>query len=384
MRSTLRLELSSARDSSYDIGSDDIGSYDIVLEPNLRFKLAEYIPETTVALISDNHVNQFYGDEVKTALTHAGKTVHHHVVAAGEGSKSLETYGNLLRALIRDGIDRRSAVLALGGGVVGDLAGFVAASLLRGVAFYQCPTSLLAMVDSSIGGKTGINVPEGKNLVGAFWQPKAVLVDVEVLRTLPEKTFREGSVELFKHGLLADEGLADAFRDPRFAPAGSSDYWLEQLPRAMQVKVDIVSQDETERGVRAYLNLGHTLGHALETHSHAHAGAGNVPLSHGEAVAYGLLFMAKLSAQRGYQDETTRVLEFLAWLKPKPLHSSLTIDNFDVLQGYLQKDKKVNAKKIRWVLLEHIGSPLLVDDVQDAELEQAWRYLVNDAQGISI
>lgn len=372
--SVLRLELSSSGGSSYDI----------VLEPHLRHKLAKYIPETTVALISDNHVNQFYGDEVARALTQAGKTVHHHVVAAGETSKSLETYGNLLRALIRNGIDRGSAVLALGGGVVGDLAGFVAASLLRGLAFYQCPTSLLAMVDSSIGGKTGINVPEGKNLLGAFWQPNAVLVDVEVLRTLPEKTFREGAVELFKHGLLADEALADAFRDPRFAPDGGSDYWLEQLPRAMQVKADIVSQDETERGVRAYLNLGHTLGHALEAHSHAYAGAGNVPLSHGEAVGYGLLFMAKLAAQRGYADETGRVLEFLAWLNPKPLHDGLTVDNFNVLQGYLQKDKKVSAQKIRWVLLEHIGSPVLVDDVQAAELERAWRYLLNYAQGIPV
>ena len=370
----LRLELSASRDSSYDI----------VLEPNLRHKLAKYIPETTVALISDNHVDQFYGDEVARTLEQAGKTVHRHVVAAGEASKSLETYGNLLRVLIRGGIDRRSAVIALGGGVVGDLAGFVAASVLRGVAFYQCPTSLLAMVDSSIGGKTGINIPEGKNLLGAFWQPNAVLVDVEVLRTLPEKTFREGAVELFKHGLLADEGLADAFRNPRFAPDGGSEYWLEQLPRAMQVKADIVSQDETERGVRAYLNLGHTLGHALEAHSHAYAGAGNVPLSHGEAVGYGLLFMAKLAAQRGYKDETTRVLEFLAWLKPKPLHDNLTVDNFHVLQGYLQKDKKVSAQKIRWVLLEHIGSPVLVDDVQETELESAWRYLLNYAQGIYV
>lgn len=371
VRSVLRLELPTTR-------------YDIVLEPHLRLKLAEYIPETTVALISDNHINQFYGDEVARALTQAGKTVHHHVIPAGETSKSLEVYGDLLRVLIRDGIDRGSAVLALGGGVVGDLAGFVAASLLRGVAFYQCPTSLLAMVDSSIGGKTGINVPEGKNLVGAFWQPNAVLVDVEVLRTLPEKTFREGAVELFKHGLLADEALADAFRDPRFAPEGGSDYWLEQLPRAMQVKADIVSQDETERGVRAYLNLGHTLGHALEAHSYAHAGAGNVPLSHGEAVGYGLLFMAKLSAQRGYADETGRVLEFLAWLNPKPLHDSLTVDNFAVLQAYLQKDKKVMSQKIRWVLLEHIGAPLLAGDVQDAELESAWRYLLNYARGISV
>ncbi len=371
VRSVLRLELPTT-------------SYDIVLEPHLRLKLAEYIPETTVALISDNHINQFYGDEVARALTQAGKTVHHHVIPAGETSKSLEVYGDLLRVLIRDGIDRGSAVLALGGGVVGDLAGFVAASLLRGVAFYQCPTSLLAMVDSSIGGKTGINVPEGKNLVGAFWQPNAVLVDVEVLRTLPEKTFREGAVELFKHGLLTDEALADAFRDPRFAPEGGSDYWLEQLPRAMQVKADIVSQDETERGVRAYLNLGHTLGHALEAHSHAHAGAGNVPLSHGEAVGYGLLFMAKLSAQRGYADETGRVLEFLAWLNPKPLHDSLTVDNFAVLQAYLQKDKKVMSQKIRWVLLEHIGAPVLAGDVQDAELESAWRYLLNYARGIPV
>jgi 3-dehydroquinate synthase len=370
LRAVLRLELSSA--------------YDIVLEPNLRTKFAAHIPETTVALISDSNVNQIYGDEVAASLVQAGKTVHRHVVLAGEASKSLATYGELVRALIRAGVDRRSAVIALGGGVVGDLAGFAAASLLRGMAFYQCPTSLLAMVDSSIGGKTGINLPEGKNLLGAFWQPNAVLVDVEVLRTLPAKTFREGAVELFKHGLLADEGLADAFRDSRFVPDGGSEYWLEQLPRAMQVKADIVSQDETERGVRAFLNLGHTLGHALEAHSHAHATAQSVPLSHGEAVAYGLVFAAKLSAQRGYADELQRVLEFLAWLKPKPLHASLTADNFEVLRGYLQKDKKVASQTLRWVLLEKIGQPLLADDVLEVELESAWRYLLKYGQGIPV
>lgn len=356
-------------------------SYPIIFAEGLYQQLADYIPETTIALITDEQVAHYHAEPVVTALTSAGKTVHTYTVPAGEVSKSLATYGSLLSAMLQDGLDRRSAVLALGGGVVGDLAGFVAASFMRGIAVYQCPTSLLAMVDSSVGGKTGINTPEGKNLVGAFWQPKSVLVDVNALRTLPEKTFREGAVELFKHGLLADETLATAFKDPRFTPTGEAEYWLELLPQAVRVKADIVMQDETEQGVRAFLNLGHTLGHALESHSHAHTEAGYAPLSHGEAVAYGLVFAAKLSAGRGYVDETARCLEFLRWLKPKPLHDSLIKESFGDLASYLYKDKKAYAKRLRWVLLEATGKPMITDDVSQAQLQAAWEYVLTNTQG---
>jgi 3-dehydroquinate synthase len=359
-------------------------SYPIIFASGLYQDLANYISETTVALITDEHIAHHYAEPVVAALTSAGKTVHTYAVPAGEASKSLTTYGSLLSAMLQDGLGRQSAVLALGGGVVGDLAGFVAASFMRGIAVYQCPTSLLAMVDSSVGGKTGINTAEGKNLVGAFWQPKAVLVDINALKTLPETTFREGAVELFKHGLLTDETLATAFKDPRFTPTGEVEYWLELLPRAVRVKVDIVRQDETEQGVRAFLNLGHTLGHALEAHSHAHTEVGYVPFSHGEAVAYGLVFAAKLSAQRGYADETMRCLEFLRWLNPKPLHDNLTSETFNQLSNYLYNDKKAHDKQLRWVLLEAVGRPVIVADIHQTELQAAWRYLLANTQGLPV
>ncbi|MEM7736594.1 MAG: 3-dehydroquinate synthase [Deinococcota bacterium] len=372
------------RQLNLELPPKDGPTYPIIFADGLYQHLAEHITETTIALITDEHIAHYHAELVVAALASAGKTLHTYTVPAGEASKSLTTYGSLLSAMLQDGLDRHSAVLALGGGVVGDLAGFVAASFMRGIEVYQCPTSLLAMVDSSVGGKTGVNTPEGKNLVGAFWQPKAVLVDVNALRTLPDHTFREGAVELFKHGLLADETLATAFKDPRFTPMGETEYWLELLPRAVRVKADIVMEDETEQGVRAFLNLGHTLGHALESYSHAHTEVGYAPLSHGEAVAYGLVFAAKLSAQRGYADETRRCLEFLQWLKPKPLHDSLTNETFDQLSSYLYNDKKAHDKQLRWILLEAVGKPIIVDDIHQTELQAAWRYLLANTQGLPV
>lgn len=338
--------------------------------------VAEVVTEQHVALVSDEQVAAHYADRVARALTDAGKRCTRFVVAPGEPSKSLATFGRLLSEMVEAGFDRGGAVLALGGGVVGDLAGYVAASYMRGIAFYQCPTSLLAMVDASVGGKTGINLSEGKNLVGAFWQPRTVVIDVDTLRTLPEAEFRQGTVELYKHGLLADASILDQVPGPDYRQDAPSDVLVDLIGRSVRVKADIVAADEREQGQRAFLNLGHTLAHALEAHSHQH---GSSPLPHGDAVAYGLLFVAHIAAARGYTDETDRIRDFVRWVSPRPLD----VPDFSHLLPYLARDKKHVGGAQRWVLLERIGKPTLVSDLREDELRRAWTALVAETETVS-
>ncbi len=338
--------------------------YPVSIGPDLKEAVAETVTATRLALISDAGVAPLHAGALEAALSAAGKEVTRYVVDPGEGSKSLAAFESLLRKLVRDGFDRKAAVLALGGGVVGDLAGFVAASFMRGVDFYNLPTSLLAMVDASVGGKTGVNLPEGKNLVGAFWQPRAVFIDVGYLKTLPEREFKQGAVELFKHGLLEDKDILAAMDHPDFGPHGEPGFLTEVIGRSVAVKARIVAGDEREHGKRAFLNLGHSLAHALEARS-------DHTIAHGDAVAYGLVFAAKLAALRGMADETARTLAFLRWLEPFPLAGIA----FSELEPYLARDKKVAAGKLRWVLLERLGEPLLVDDISPGELKAAWAFL---------
>jgi 3-dehydroquinate synthase len=248
--------------------------------------------------------------------------------------------------------------------VVGDLAGFVAATYMRGVSFYQAPTSLLAMVDASVGGKTAVDLPAGKNLVGAFWQPRAVVADVATLATLPAREFRQGTVELFKHGLLADASLLSTFS------AG----WSQELPaelladavaRSVAVKAKVVAADEREAGPRAHLNLGHTLAHALEA-------ASQQRLAHGDAVAYGLVYAALLARRRGYSDHTAAVYELFNWVAPGPL----PLAPFSQLYAYMSVDKKVAQGRVRYVLLRDVGDPLVVSDLTYAELERTYQELL--------
>ena len=337
--------------------------YPVVVEAGVLARAGDYVRAPRVALVSDEQVAPLYAETVKGSLEQTGSRAFLYTVPASEDSKSLTTLETLLRNLARDGFTREDAVLALGGGVVSDLAGFVAASYMRGVAFYTASTTLLGMVDAAVGGKTGVNLPEGKNLVGAFWQPKAVLMDVSVLATLPEREFRGGAVELFKHGLLADPALLGDATDPRFRRDGPADFLAAAVARSVRVKAEIVAEDEREGGRRAFLNLGHTLAHALEAHTHHR-------LSHGDAVAYGLLFAARLAAARGYADETERVGRFVHWAEPKPLPDI----PLEPLLPYIARDKKHGARQ-RWVLLKRVGEPVLVDDVSPDELRAAWAYL---------
>ena len=342
-------------------------TYPVKIAAGLLERVADFVEAQHIALISDTNVAPLYAERVEQSLRTSGKTVQRYVVPPSEPSKSTSMFETLLSKMIRDGFTRKGAVVALGGGVVSDLAGFVAASFMRGIDFIICPTSLLAMVDASVGGKTGINLPEGKNLVGAFWQPKTVLIDVATLQTLPEQEFKGGAVELFKHGLLAEPSILTDMAKGEFRRDGPSDFLVDLIERSVQVKADIVAQDEREGGARAHLNLGHTLAHALEAHSKHH-------LTHGEAVAYGLLYAAKLAELRGWQGGLEEVRAFLSWVAPKPLPAT----SLEELKPYIERDKK-KLDRVRWVLLEHAPPPRLADDGSDDHLSRAWDYLQETA-----
>lgn len=288
-------------------------------------------------------------------------------VVSGESGKTLDEVGRLLSELAQGGLSRAGAVIGLGGGATTDVAGFVAASYLRGVAYYSVPTTLLGMVDAAVGGKTGVNLPEGKNLVGAFWPPKSVWCDTETLDTLPLRDFRSGAAEIFKHGLLARPELLDEVL-PSQRSAGGLTHFSENLAQvvrsAVEVKAEVVTRDPTEQGERAFLNLGHTLAHALESHTR-----GKLP--HGEAVGYGLHFAALLSEAHGASDLSRYTRAFLAWQNPEPLPRL----QLDTLWPYITRDKKADIFGPRWVLLRGLGQPYLEHLPYDlvAEVFGQWR-----------
>jgi 3-dehydroquinate synthase len=322
---------------------------------------------THVFVLSDEAVGPLHGAAVAAGLAPFGCPVTVHLVPAGERSKSLSGYGAVLAAMADAGLDRSSLLVALGGGVVGDLGGFAAATYMRGIPVVQAPTSLLAMVDASVGGKTGINLDHGKNLVGAFWQPLAVIADVATLRSLPARERRYGAVELYKAGLLADAAILEAFgTGSAFGAAvdGGGPLLVELIARAIRVKADVVAADPHEHGARATLNLGHTLGHALESLS-GHA------LGHGEAVAYGLLGAAELGARRGLLDWRDQARRLLRWVSPRAL-PDVTLE---ALVARLDRDKKRVAGRRRFVLLAAIGQPIVVDDVSDVDIAHALQAL---------
>ena len=272
--------------------------YDIQIERGLLRRAGELVRGVTnagtVMLVSDDSVWPLYGETVQKSLVDAGFSVCRFVFPHGESSKCAKTYLALLDALCENRLTRADAALALGGGVVGDLTGFVASTYLRGIGFIQIPTTLLAMVDSSVGGKTAIDLPAGKNLAGTFYQPWLVLCDPDCLTTLPEEIFRDGCAEVIKYAVL---GNAPFFDDLR---AGSAHAQLEHIiETCVTMKRDIVAQDEFDRGQRQLLNLGHTFGHGIEACS-------GFAVSHGSAVAIGMAMMVRAAAAFGLCTEKTR------------------------------------------------------------------------------
>ncbi|WP_018289879.1 3-dehydroquinate synthase [Verrucomicrobium sp. 3C] len=320
---------------------------------------------TRIALVADAALRS-YAEEVQASLAKAGFDSVILWVPPGEGSKSLSQLGLLLEKLAESRIDRKGALLALGGGVVGDLAGFAASIFLRGIALFQLPTTLLAMVDSSVGGKTGVNLPQGKNLVGTFYQPRAILADLQALSTLPEREIRAGLAEVIKYGMIADPALLSTLDK-------STLDWQAIVRRSVEIKAAVVAEDEREMtGRRAVLNFGHTAGHALE------AALGYRTLVHGEAVALGMR-VATLLSQRlcGLPESAGALLDRL--LVHHGLPRTAEAVPLDRLREALLVDKKREQEANRWVLLRALGDPALVDVPED-EIERALALIVDRSE----
>lgn len=325
------------------------------------------------AVISDERVAELYAPKVMQTLRAAHVQAELLTFPPGEEQKSLATASRLYDRLIAGRFDRGTTIVALGGGVVGDLAGFVAATYLRGVPWVQLPTTLLAQVDSSVGGKTGVNHPLGKNLIGAFHQPRFVLIDPKVLETLPQREFHAGLGEVVKYALIQDERLFSILeRELERLLAQDQDHDQELLEEVIaaccRIKAEIVARDEREADLRRVLNFGHTIGHALE------AATDYRKLRHGEAVLWGMRAAIWLSLDRGLlpKSEYERIGGLLLRLPRPPLPQ---IEPREVLE-LTHQDKKVLGGRINFVFLEGIGRPLISDDVTDEELLAAISYIL--------
>lgn len=347
-------------------------AYDVVVEAGLLGRTGELLADSAlksrrVAVISDETVAAFHAETLLESLTSAGFRPTLHTIPAGEASKSMTAAEALCRAMIREGHDRRSLVVALGGGVVGDLAGFVAAIFYRGIPFVQIPTTIVAQVDSSVGGKTGVNVCEGKNLLGCFHQPSLVLVDPETLRTLPGREFREGFAEAIKHAAIRDAAMLDelAALDPE-----SRDVSADLLARNIAIKARIVEADEHEtKGLRALLNFGHTIGHGIE------AAVPYGEMLHGEAISLGLRAALFLSERHARLDPAASA-KILALLGKFGL--PLVLDPHiatETVMDRLARDKKFSAGAIRFVLTDAPGGAFVSADVSPADLQDAIAHL---------
>lgn len=328
------------------------GDYDILIEAGVLKNIAAYARAWgKCAVVTNTTIAPLQGEALAASLP----TAKLAIVPDGEQYKTLETIAQLYGDFVAAGLDRSSTVIALGGGVVGDMAGFAAATYMRGIRLVQIPTTLLSMVDSSVGGKVGVDLPQGKNLVGAFKQPDTVLIDPEVLNTLPVREWRCGMAEVIKHGFLADEKLLEMVS--AFSPnaSGGGETATELIRRAVQVKVDVVQRDPFEKGERAHLNLGHTFGHAVEQATH-------YQWPHGEAVGVGLLAAVWLSYALNLCDSTTpeRMEDILAHVGlPRRLNG---IDP-EAIYAAMATDKKWLGGHSRFVLLRGVGQPTIVEDV---------------------
>jgi 3-dehydroquinate synthase len=291
-----------------------------------------------------------------------------HFMDDGESAKNLRTVELLARELVRSGADRKSLLIAVGGGVVGDVAGFVAASYLRGVALVHVPTTVVAQVDSSIGGKTGVNLPEGKNLVGAFYPPRKVLCDPEVLHTLPEREFRGGLAEIIKHAVIADAAMF-AYLEKNVEKVKQRDRLALNylIPSNVGIKARVVSRDERESGLREILNFGHTFAHALESLTHYKR------YQHGEAVAWGIMAAALLGHEIGVTraDDVSRIVSLVRRIGPLPPWPRVPAS---ALIAAMHSDKKARGGKLRFVLTPRIGKAASYDRVPLEAVERVVRF----------
>jgi 3-dehydroquinate synthase len=350
--------------------------YPILIGPGLLDSLGQECRKLELgnrcAVISDGKVAARYGKRAIASLRGAGFEPELIAVAGGEPAKSLKVAQSCYDALAKHRLERKSFVIALGGGVVGDLAGFVAATYLRGIPFVQVPTTLLAQVDSSVGGKVGVNLKSGKNLVGAFHQPRLVLCDLDTLRSLPAREFRAGLAEVIKYGIIYDAALFERLESdlPRLIKM-DRELLLDVVVRCCEIKAEVVAQDETESGLRQILNFGHTIGHAIEAIS------GYGKYLHGEAIAVGQVAAARLSTKLlncpAEHSERVRTLFERTGL---PTKIRLAPGQMKRLLAAMRLDKKVSGGEIRFVLMERIGKLRWGEKVPAEMIEETLRLLL--------
>ncbi len=356
----IRVELGDRSYSIY-IGS---GNLDEIGERLSRF---EFSPK--IAIVSNPTVFDLYGKRVKGSLVKEGFEVSEVIIPDGEQYKNLDQVHSILTELLKLKFDRRSAVLALGGGVIGDIACFAASIYMRGIACVQVPTTLLSQVDSSVGGKTGVNHELGKNMIGTFYQPSLVWIDTEVLNTLPKREVMAGMAEVIKYGVIRDRELFRYLSEKKDALIDLSDEYLSHvIKRSCQIKVEIVSEDERESGVRAILNFGHTVGHALETLT------GYVKYLHGEAVAIGMCYETELARIEGITDPQTvpEVCEVIRSFE-LPIQIPADLDSSSIIDA-MQLDKKTISGSLRFVLPESIGSVHIKKDISRDNIIRALKF----------
>ncbi len=343
-------------------------SYAIIIEDGCLRRIGEELQTRNIAkrygIVADDKVAGLYGDEVAASLKTAGIDAELLVFTHGEAHKTLHTIGDLAGKLARLGFDRKDALIGLGGGVAGDIAGFLASSYMRGIPFVQLPTTLLAQVDSSVGGKTGVDIPEGKNLVGAFYQPKAVYIDISVLQTLPRQELLGGLAEVIKYGIIRDADFFHFLRDNREGILTLEPELIKKtVHTCCRIKSTVVSEDEREGGMRRILNYGHTIGHAVE-------GASDYTLIHGLAVSIGMVAAARLAVLNDLltQADCDTIIDILK-AYDMPIEVPKTLDRVRI-KRYLLTDKKTVGGKVFFVLPTRIGKTVVTDKVTEQQVDQ--------------
>lgn len=350
-------------------------SYDILIGHGCLAQLGQFYTERglgkSAAIVTNPTVAALYLDEVQRSLEEVGVSVTVVTVPDGEAYKTIETASQIYGDLISAGLDRKACLVTLGGGVVGDMAGFVAATYLRGIDFVQVPTTLEAQVDASVGGKTAVDHALGKNMIGAFHQPRLVLMDTATLKTLPEREVRAGMAEVVKHGLIRDVNLV-AFLEEHIEDAATLNLDVAQLNwlvgQQCRIKAGVVAEDETEKGVREILNYGHTVGHALEV------ATDYTYYKHGEAVLLGMLAAGKIAVDKGMWSEAEFARQN-ALLARLGIMSGAQDLREDVILEHMMHDKKVRDGVIRFVLPEAIAQIVSCDDVTQKEMIAGIRYM---------
>lgn len=343
-------------------------AYKIVFEPDYS-KITDMLDELNMSgrrfmIITDSNAGRYYKDGLINIVRSVSKSVYSYTFPAGEASKNLETVKQCYEQLIMAGFDRNDVLIALGGGVVGDLCGFVAATYLRGIRFIQAPTTLLSMVDSSIGGKTGVDYKAYKNMVGAFHQPSLVYMNLSTLKTLPDAEYFSGMGEIIKHGLIKDKAFYNWLKaHSQKISAKDYDTLREMIYRSCQIKKAVVEKDPLEKGERALLNFGHTIGHSIEKLM-------NFKLLHGECVCIGMAAAAYISMKRGNisLNEYNDILDTIRLFNEPCKAAGLTADS---IYEITRLDKKMDSGKIRFILLDRIGSSLIDSTVTRDEMIEA-------------